>query len=184
MKTLREYIDQLDEISRRDFIKGAGATAGLAAIGAPKDSAAAETMTPGESGDVRSALILYYMCKKGFADSGICTALQNSISKYFKTYPRKRDMVNFNYRYLFDKFQKELNDQGEQAFKNKYNPYFNNGFQKEIIEKLNSYMEVSGTPPTAQQLASVRDSMMREEEVDEAASPDAVKRIEQLVQYK
>jgi colicin import membrane protein len=33
MKTLREYIDQLDEISRRDFLKGAGAAAGLAAIG-------------------------------------------------------------------------------------------------------------------------------------------------------
>ena len=40
MKTLREYIDQLDEISRRDFLKGAGATAGLAAIGAPKDAKA------------------------------------------------------------------------------------------------------------------------------------------------
>jgi len=33
MKTLREYIDQLDEISRRDFLKGVGATAGLAATG-------------------------------------------------------------------------------------------------------------------------------------------------------
>jgi hypothetical protein len=27
MKTIREYIDQLDEISRRDFLKGAGAVA-------------------------------------------------------------------------------------------------------------------------------------------------------------
>jgi hypothetical protein len=34
MKTLREYIDQLDEISRRDFLKGAGATAALAGAGA------------------------------------------------------------------------------------------------------------------------------------------------------
>jgi hypothetical protein len=184
MKTLREYIDQLDEISRRDFLKGAGATAGLAAMGASKDAEASDTMIPGESNDVRSALILYYMCKKGFADSGICAALQNSISKYFKAYPRKRDMVNFNYRYLFDKFQKELTDQGEQAFKSKYNPYFNNGFQKEIIEKLNSYMEFSGTPPTDTQLAGVRNSMMREEEVDETATPDAVARIEELVKYK
>ena len=40
MKTIREYIDQLDEISRRDFLKGAGATAGLAAIGAPNDAKA------------------------------------------------------------------------------------------------------------------------------------------------
>jgi hypothetical protein len=36
MKTIREYIDQLDEINRRDFIKGAGATAGLAAMGQAK----------------------------------------------------------------------------------------------------------------------------------------------------
>jgi hypothetical protein len=42
MKTLREYIDQLDEISRRDFLKGAGATAGLAAMGAPKTANAQE----------------------------------------------------------------------------------------------------------------------------------------------
>ena len=33
MKTLREYIEILDEISRRDFLKGAGAAAGLAAVG-------------------------------------------------------------------------------------------------------------------------------------------------------
>jgi len=33
MKTLREYIDQLDEISRRGFLKGAGATAAGAALG-------------------------------------------------------------------------------------------------------------------------------------------------------
>jgi hypothetical protein len=40
MKTLREYIDQLDEISRRDFLKGAGAAAVGAAIGQPKDAEA------------------------------------------------------------------------------------------------------------------------------------------------
>lgn len=34
MKTFREYIDMLDEISRRGFLKGAGAAAGLAATGA------------------------------------------------------------------------------------------------------------------------------------------------------
>jgi len=36
MKTIREYIDQLDEINRRDFIKGAGAAVGLAAMGQAK----------------------------------------------------------------------------------------------------------------------------------------------------
>lgn len=37
MKTLREYIDQLDEISRRDFLKGAGAAAVGAAGGISAD---------------------------------------------------------------------------------------------------------------------------------------------------
>ena len=36
MKTLRTMLDRLDEISRRDFIKGVGATAGLATIGEPR----------------------------------------------------------------------------------------------------------------------------------------------------
>jgi hypothetical protein len=40
MKTLREYIDMLDEISRRDFLKGAGAAAVGAAMGSPKDAKA------------------------------------------------------------------------------------------------------------------------------------------------
>ena len=41
MKTIREYIDQLDEISRRDFLKGAGA---LAAAGAVGSSSAGTTL--------------------------------------------------------------------------------------------------------------------------------------------
>lgn len=36
MKTLREYMDQLDEISRRDFLKGAGAAAVAGATGGAK----------------------------------------------------------------------------------------------------------------------------------------------------
>ena len=36
MKTLREYIDQLDEISRRDFLKGVGAAAVAGAAGDTK----------------------------------------------------------------------------------------------------------------------------------------------------
>lgn len=41
MKTLREYIDQLDEISRRDFLKGAGAAAAGAVVGQPQNAKAA-----------------------------------------------------------------------------------------------------------------------------------------------
>ena len=41
---IREMLDRLDEISRRDFLKGAGATAGLAAMGAPKGAQAQEVV--------------------------------------------------------------------------------------------------------------------------------------------
>ena len=48
MKTLREYIEILDEISRRDFLKGAGATA-EATIGGSGEIASI-TVTNGGSG--------------------------------------------------------------------------------------------------------------------------------------
>ena len=44
MKTLREYIDQLDEISRRDFLKGAGAAAVAGATGARTGIAQAQSI--------------------------------------------------------------------------------------------------------------------------------------------
>ena len=48
MKTLREYIDQLDEITRRDFLRGAGAALGSVVLGAPKVAVGQET--PGSYG--------------------------------------------------------------------------------------------------------------------------------------
>ena len=44
MKTLREYIDQLDEISRRGFLQGAGAAAVAGAVGGAKDVKAQERL--------------------------------------------------------------------------------------------------------------------------------------------
>jgi TonB family protein len=41
---IREMLDQLDEISRRDFLKGVGATAGLVALGAPQKAFGQETV--------------------------------------------------------------------------------------------------------------------------------------------
>jgi TonB family protein len=41
---IREMLDRLDEISRRDFLKGVGATAGLVALGAPQKAFGQETV--------------------------------------------------------------------------------------------------------------------------------------------
>lgn len=43
MKTIREYIEILDEISRRDFLKGASAALGSVVLGAPKGAFGQET---------------------------------------------------------------------------------------------------------------------------------------------
>jgi len=48
MKTLREYIEILDEISRRDFLRGAGAALGSVVLGAPTGAFGQET--PGSYG--------------------------------------------------------------------------------------------------------------------------------------
>lgn len=39
---MREVLDRLDEVTRRDFLKGVGATAGAAALGSPKGAQAQE----------------------------------------------------------------------------------------------------------------------------------------------
>ena len=57
MKTLREYIDQLDEISRRDFLKGAAATAGLAAMGISKSALATQFLN---ANTANKPLVWYY----------------------------------------------------------------------------------------------------------------------------
>ena len=58
MKTLREYIDILDEINRRDFLKGAAGAAGAATLGAmglkpaPAAAQATTAQTAGPSQEI------------------------------------------------------------------------------------------------------------------------------------
>ena len=63
MKTLREYINRLDEISRRDFIKGAGATAGLAAMGGVPGIAKAQ-MSPQDAEDRKNVMAYFGSVRK------------------------------------------------------------------------------------------------------------------------
>ena len=55
MKTLREYIDKLDEISRRGFLKGMGAAA-LGGIGITASNTATGQASPGFADRVRRFL--------------------------------------------------------------------------------------------------------------------------------
>jgi hypothetical protein len=195
MKTLREYIDQLDEISRRDFIKGAGATAGLAAIGAPKDS---QAQSKEVFQKIASICYLYIACKgpyqRELARTGrsvtvppeVCQKTNQLIQKFIKSYPGGRDLLNSVYGSVYALVQE---DESANPFKGSVlnNVYFNKQFQQKLLndfESLTEFLQGQGTPPTAQQLASVRTDMMREEELDEAGAPDAVARILELSKNK
>lgn len=57
MKTLREYIDILDEISRRDALKYAGAAAAGAVVGSPKDAEADRSWSVDPISDKWSAVM-------------------------------------------------------------------------------------------------------------------------------
>ena len=179
MKTLREYIDQLDEISRRDFLKGAGATAGLAAIG-----------------DVQAQ-------KSRYTSADINT-IKEGVEAYFwmtsqEPAPGKQMWGIQRTKSALDKIAK--NPEGKKIILDTWNKLRKSGLPDEIItdmlgrgtmttrvqklEQLAAFDNFSqGPAPTDQQLASVRRDMAMEEDLEETASPDAVKRIEDLVNYK
>jgi hypothetical protein len=197
MKTLREYIDQLDEISRRDFLKGAGATAGLAAVGAPKDSSA-QTL-PDEMWE-KLALIctLYIACKGPYQNAeatkgrtvvippDVCQRTKQLIQKFIKGYPSGKDIIQGAYNSMYDVITKA---ESAKPFRGSVlnRMYFDQAFQQKALRDFESLVEFvagSGTPPTDQQLASVRQAMAMEEESLDEASEDAIKRIEELTKYK
>jgi hypothetical protein len=172
MKTLREYIDQLDEISRRDFLKGAGATAGLAAVGAPK----AQTS---ESEIVEQMLKCYYITSKLYPQNA--QNLLVMIQTYIKKNPGKKDFVNQTYR--------KVKDQLDTLEKNDFLKYSNEvGYLVKnmgtIMDKFQDLYVFGQAPaPTSQQLASVRTAMANEESLEET-SEDPIAKIDALFKDK
>jgi hypothetical protein len=257
MKTLREYIDQLDEISRRDFLKGAGATAGLAAMGAPKGVQAQEIVKwsnyarklaldsvrvkDDQGYDLRnwisqnvSAWVSNYceytdsynaknvidyanetaLDASGFKDAGLTLFRLLNVADLKK---RANDFL-MTYRAAIQEKTREWEKAGKPQT---YTPRSDSSQQQptqstvpgatpqnpqQVILKgiddgivdYNWYRTMSKAGYNDADIAKTieyrranpdayprnQTTPVREEEVDEAASPDAVKRIEQLVQYK
>jgi predicted phage tail protein len=99
MKTLREYIDQLDEISRRDFIKGAGATAGLAAIGAPGVAFANSNFTYRLIDKVIvQSLFLYNYTKDWQGKEQIARQMMQHINDYLAIDPNRKSVITQRYQ--------------------------------------------------------------------------------------
>jgi hypothetical protein len=197
MKTLREYLDQLDEISRRDFLKGAGATAGLAAMGAPKDANAQSTEQDFWN-KLFAICVLHIACKGPYQNAeatkgrtvvippDVCQRTKQLIQKFIKGYPNGKDIIQGAYNNMYDSInQAESAKPFRGSVLNK--AYFDKAWQQKILRDFESLVEFvagSGTPPTDQQLASVRQAMAMEEESLDEASDDAIKRIEELTKYK
>jgi hypothetical protein len=194
MKTLREYIDQLDEISRRDFLKGAGATAGLAAVGAPKDASA---YTKEIYEKVASICYLYLACKGPYqralkqgrtmtVSPEICQKINQLIQKFIKVYPGGKDLLNDTYGNVYSLVQQ---DENREPFRGSVlnRVYFDTAFQQQLLNDFASLIEFlsgSGTPPTDQQLDSVRQAMAMEEEQLEETPEDPIAKIDALFKDK
>ena len=166
MKTLREYIDQLDEISRRDFIKGAGAAA---VAGTGGYIAGTQNQLDKRIGHNLGRLYGFMHNANTFGERSRKINAINDRLKYFeKRLDPDIDRTEW-YKYGFGQGQSE------------YKRIFPNGHtstpadESKFDELLNAYFE---------NFAQSAYGGLKEEEVDEAASPNAVRRIEQLVQYK
>jgi hypothetical protein len=209
MKTLREYIDQLDEISRRDFLKGAGATAGLAALGAPKDAKADWERLPSitdrmtdevtnrfinVSNDGTATLKYFHNPGSRYQNRTLMLKRNNGI---WRQPPGSRGIVysrlrvdnlppfDISFIWMEDHQTRRvvldtlaIHGAGPRPFGDEYEAMINallQAKQRILIDTSTIGGDILEFNPRIRN---------EEQEVDENASPDAVKRIEQLIKYK
>ena len=167
MKTLREYIDQLDEISRRDFLKGVGATAGLAAMGGAKGQE-----TPASYGVETPSMIKDKILRK------IKPNIVFNSNNFKGTQPTKlKVLVDSN----FDKF-----GYGNVVKIDLVQSSGDANWDNAVIDAVKSAQtlpRLSNDNTETYNISLSAGKATNEEDLDED-SDDAVKRIEQLVKYK
>jgi hypothetical protein len=181
MKTLREYIDQLDEISRRDFLKGAGAatvagTAGL--VGLDQYSSRgfwARDLDEEDLIQLDFLIDVYHATKKVAEDDPTKKVAFDEVSKVVNQFRSENpglDQVIERYYKEKEKYWNMKNPESALSF-NHYPIYHD--YKKYLNRFSNWYKSKKANPEKKE---------FREESVDEAASPDAVARIEELIKYK
>jgi len=175
MKTLREYIDQLDEISRRDFLKGAG----VAALGAAGGISADRFLKSQQNNKIvlPDDPTVYYLLGYLWGFSYLFP-YNKTIESWLKKMGPYIGEVTL-------KIQSSGRDQLTQAY--------DNGFSQARNDVKKTQTSGLNDQQTADDFARYWESSykkllsklnLQEEELDEAGNPDAVRRIEQLVQYK
>jgi hypothetical protein len=194
MKTLREYIDQLDEISRRDFLKGAGATAGLAAT----DAISAPFKHGQHKDELENKLTnKYSTVRSDNGDAELYIGWNNGVTlrvpgKRFERTGTDLGMPSSSARIKFGSEPAKsiiiiLTKDYKSAVLGSSDP---TGLAKKIISyngPLKIEANIASLGSKIFSFTIEQDSVtknIREEEVDETATPDAVARIEELVKYK
>ena len=167
MKTLREYIDQLDEISRRDVLKGAGAAAaGAASSGAKaydidyrRGDAFALQLSNEENSALGKAVLLYWLQKNRYLPAN--PELEQKL----------RNLVEIN-----------------NAFKNRINQAYDHskdaflGMQREDPNMFRERLEVFKKEERAiiQNLSVISRAFESKESQIKETSPEAISKIDQL----
>ena len=166
MKTLREYIEILDEISRRDFIKGAG----LAAV-------AGGAGYVGGVRRVQNTTLARVLGKlNGFLKPLKTSRVKDKWS--YELITRTRNLIE-KYKIDPDIYNDSLYSFGENQGERAFSMAFRNGIQTEQDrEKYEAMLfELSADLMNA---TSFHSKYSEDEELDEDASPDAVARILEL----
>jgi hypothetical protein len=120
MKTLREFIDQLDEISRRDFLKGAGAAAMTGAGIKP----AAAFLSPNDFEKINELLRLRYMYKEAFPSNNnvydfLAREIEIAIAKFISVHGKDgKEILRSQYSRMYSEME-----QLREREKNKSRPY-------------------------------------------------------------
>jgi hypothetical protein len=168
-------MDQLDEISRRDALKYAGATAAGAAVGQPKDAKALDN-SKDTLQKVAGICYVYIACKEGpykrFLQQGtkvtvppeICQQTNSLIQKFIGTHPGGREFLNSIYSNVYTLVKED----------------------EERVPFTGSVLNhIFVRPKFAQQLVDNFASLMEfRESISEEVSTDAVRRINDLFKDK
>ena len=170
MKTLRETLDQLDEISRRGFLKGAGAAAMAGGANAtdfttipnndvPFDRAKEKLRTRYIVDDV---LVLYYFLKKYKPNDPLIKEIQTEIKTFLQNHPENRDNVNRSWATMDNTFTQFYNE-NPRGYERRMQEVFTNA--KGIITQFKNLSEFNESD---------------QQGVAEEATPEAIAKIDKL----
>ena len=184
---IREMLDQLDEISRRDFLKGVGATAGLVAIGAPKQAFGQE-VSPSLNIpflDISELKVAFAPDPNPYYPSFSKRAGEQGevVIRLFIDIEGKVDLVKLLKSCGFPRLDRMAMEIGKRYV---FQPVMSGGKPISVTTNMLIKLRLDPTPPqNVDQYPNMSQTKNSQVSVaEEAASPDAVNRIEELVKYK